>query len=65
MAELMNLIITLKNDIASKDKPALINHLYTELKTSGWVEETNKSAANIITDLVTTNLHTVKNLTIN
>ena len=64
MAELMNLIITLKNDIASKDKPALINHLYTELKTSGWVEETNKGAANIITDLVTTNLHTVKNLTI-
>lgn len=65
ITELTNLIITLKNDIILKDTPALIDHLYAELKTSGWVEETNKDTADIITNLVTTNLHSVKNLTIN
>lgn len=63
--ELTNLIIALKNDIILKDKPALIHRLYTELKTSGWVEETNKDTVDIITNLITTNLHSVKNLTIN
>lgn len=65
ITELTNLIITLKNDIILKDTPALIDHLYAELKTSGWVEETNEDTADIITNLVTTNLHSVKNLTIN
>lgn len=63
--ELTNLIIALKNDIILKDKPALIHRLYTELKTSGWVEETDKDTVDIITNLITTNLHSVKNLTIN
>lgn len=63
--ELTNLIIALKNDIILKDKPALIHRLYIELKTSGWVEETNKDTVDIITNLITTNLHSVKNLTIN
>ena len=63
--ELTNLIIALKNDIILKDKPALIHRLYTKLKTSGWVEETDKDTVDIITNLITTNLHSVKNLTIN
>ena len=54
--QLLNLISELKDEIKNKDIEKLIQKLYFELKTSGWIEDTNLAVNNIANNLVKNNL---------